>query len=190
MTVVLCSWRWIFCYLIVAMLFLMTFDVLKLQSKYLYFSTEIIFLLFTFSVYFSVFKGKKWNDPHEQDDCIPKRNWKQNTTMLIIYFFALLFIVFIIWFLYKFTQSEEFALWFKSGLWYLYYVVIYGIFFFLLKRHLMYINMRALMVSVLILVPILIGYEAILLAQGTGWRYNHTVIGWLMGVPVDNILFI
>ena len=47
-----------------------------------------------------------------------------------------------------------------------------------------------MMISTFILITVLVGYEAILLSQGTGWRYNNTVIGWIMGVPVENIIFI
>ena len=34
------------------------------------------------------------------------------------------------------------------------------------------------------------GYEAILLSQGTGWRYNGTVIAWVFGIPLENVIFI
>jgi hypothetical protein len=33
-------------------------------------------------------------------------------------------------------------------------------------------------------------YEIILLARGIGWRYNNTVIGYLLGIPLDNVLFV
>jgi hypothetical protein len=177
-------------YLITGIMLLMTFDVWESQSRYLYFSTEIILLLFTGAMYAGIFKGEKWNAPPEPDDDRPEPNWKRNALCLIAYFFALGIILCSVWVLNKFVLGQDAHTWFKSGMWYLYYVGIFGLFFILVRRHLQYIHVQALWLTIISMVIILVAYEVILLSQGTGWEYNRTVIGWLMGVPVDNILFI
>lgn len=176
--------------LIIALILVLTFDLFNSASVYLYFSTEIGILLFSLAVYRAAFQGKKWDDPPEKDDERPRPDWKKFAQELSLGFVALAVILAAVWIITGFTAYSPFKVWLKKGAWSLYYAAIFGISIVLIKKYLKYIHALAMVVTTIIMVLLLTTYEIILLAHQTGWYYNNTVIGWFLGVPVDNVLFI
>jgi hypothetical protein len=178
-----------FAMIIVLILFL-TFDLFKSSSVYLYFSTEIGILFFALAVYFSAFKGVKWSSPSEKVDAIPRSQWKVFSKDLFIGFISLGLVLTAIWIATGLIEHSSIKVWLKKGAWFLYYIGIFTVSVIIIRRHMKYVHARALVTAVIIMVFFLTTYEILLLSHGTGWKYNNTVIGWFIGVPVDNVLFI
>jgi len=177
-------------YATILLILVMTFDLWGSGSRYLYFATEVGLLLAALGLYLQVFRHKHWSDAAEPEDSKPRPRWRSHAAFLLGLYLLLVGIMATIWVLFEHVDHEPLHVWLRSAMWYGYYVVIYGIFVVLVRKRMQFVNFRALLISVLFLEVLLTGYEAILLAMNTGWRYNHTVIGWLFNVPVDNILFI
>lgn len=181
--------EWIPLALLVPLVIALRFDLWQCQSKYQYFTTLVGFALFAVALILGAFKGKKWSDPPEKGDLRAQPSWQKHAAFLSGYFIVMGVVTLLVWILGIPEFRGDFGLWFRSGAWYLFFVVIFGINVFLIRRHLQHIHLHALALTCLILTVILSAYEAILLFQNMGWKYNHTVMGWVLGVPVENILF-
>ena len=175
---------------IIILILVMTFDLGKSASVYLYFYSEIGLLLFSLAIYFSAFEGKKWNDPPEKDDNIPQPDHRKFIKELSFGFISLAVILCGIWILKGVAQQETVRSWLKSGFWFLYYIGVFGVSAIIIRRHMQYVHSLAMVVSVIIMVYIAATYEILLLSHGTGWQYNNTIIGWILETPVENVLFI
>lgn len=171
-------------------LLLIGFDVGKSHSKYLYFSTEVLMVLFSAALYIEVFRGKHFADPAEPEDARPKRSWRQNALVLCAYFFVLSAAVAAAWIASGLANGANLSLWFRQGTWFLLYLVAFLVFFLLIRNNLQFIHFKALVVTVLLLGVILTSYEVVMLAQGGGWKYNGAIVGWVLGIPLDNVLFV
>jgi len=180
----------LFVYLGIGLLLALTFDLWRCHSKYLYFTTELGLALLCGFLYVLVFRGRSWGEAFEPDDEVPRTGWKIRTAAFLAYIGLATGVLALVWIGMGAVQDLNWRVWFKSGTWYLYYVFIFAVNVVLMRHRLSRLDYRALAASVLVLTLLLTAYEVILLSQGTGWRYNHTVIGWVLGVPVDNILFI
>ncbi len=176
--------------MIIILLFLLTFDLYHSATRYLYFSTEIGILLFAMLIYFPALNGIKWNDPPEKEDMTPQPEWKTFAKRLFTWFFILALFLALIWIVQGFLNQENIGVWLKKGFWYIYYIGIFSVSLLLIKRHLQYVHPMAMITTIIIMVYFLTTYEMLLFYQNTGWTYNNTVIGMLLGVPIDNILFI
>jgi hypothetical protein len=188
----LSSWNpvlWLFG-LLALLLLLLAFDVGRCATKYLYFTSEIGLFLVACVLYVECFRGMKWGDPPEKADLSPQPGWRKFSRELLLSFSLLAALLALVWVLRSGGEAGGFRAWLKSGFWYLYYLGIFGVSILLIRRHLQYVHRKALVTAAFIMAYFLATYEMLLLSRGTGWAYNHTVIGWLLGVPIDNLLFI
>lgn len=176
--------------LIVVLLLILTFDVFHSATRYLYFSTEIGIFLVAMLVYFPALQGIRWRDPPEKGDEAPRPGWKAFAGDLLAGFAALALVLALVWAVQAYLAGEAFAAWLRRGSWYLYYIGVFGVSLLIIRRHLKHVHRTALMTATLVMVYFLSTYEMLLVDRGTGWTYNRTVIGQLLNVPIDNILFI
>jgi hypothetical protein len=180
-----------FCWVImVGMILCWHNDWFGCASRYLYFSSEIGVLLVALAVYNATFAGMKWSAPPETGDRIPVPGWRLFTRKLIYWLAGLTLIMLLVWLAAGIRGELPPAQWFKRGIWAGYMLVVYSISIVLVFRYIAYVNHFALAVTATIMVYLLSTYEIILLDRGMGWEYNNTVIGYLFGIPLDNILFV
>ncbi len=167
-----------------------TIDLFHFSTKYLYFTTEIGIFVFSLAIYFAAFKGKKWSDPPEPLDDIPIHHWKAFARELLLGFVGLSIVLIVLWVITAFSTSSTFTAWLRKGAWFGYYIGVFVISIFLIRKHVKYAHPIALVTATISIVIFLTGYELLLLSNNTGWKYNDTVIGWFLGIPVDNLLFV
>ncbi|MGL1935172.1 MAG: hypothetical protein OCD01_09130 [Fibrobacterales bacterium] len=184
--------------LTVGIIVLMNFDVLECASKYLYFTTELILMIIALFVYLNTFHSVGWNAPYEKDQVAPRPHARSTAKKITVGYLILVGSMAILWALLQFLIPESKGEWLHSGLWYGTFVGITLLSFLIIRSHRQYVNMRAVVVTLCIVVPMLTGYEAIMLYWGKAWEYNQTtfggygngILGTIFKVPVESVLFL
>jgi hypothetical protein len=184
--------------LTVGIIVLLNFDIAQCASKYLYFTTELILLIIALFVYLNTFHTVEWNAAYEKDQVAPRPNAKSTAKKITVGYFILLGSMAILWLILQFMIPESKGDWLHSGLWYGTFVGITFLSFLIIRSHRSYVNMKAVVVTLCVVVPMLTGYEAIMLYWGHAWEYNHTtfggygngVLGTIFKVPVESVLFL
>lgn len=159
-------------------------------TRYLYISAETGVFFIAFLIYQATFSGMRWNDRPEESDDKPKPYWQQFARELGFGFGFLVCVLLIIWCTLGIIEKCPCTAWFTRAVWSGYVLGVYAISIIIIARNLKYINAKALVVSAAIMVYFLSTFEFILLERGIGWRYNDTVIGYMHGIPLDNVLFV
>jgi hypothetical protein len=170
--------------------FALMFDWCRCATRYLYISSEIGILFVALIIYHAAFLRIRWNDPPERRDDHPKPHWQQFARELGFGFGFLICMLLIVWCIFGILEKCSNTAWFNRAIWSGYLLGIYAISIIIIARNLKYINAKALVVSAAIMVYFLSTYEITLLDRGIGWSYNNTVIGYLLGIPLDNVLFV
>jgi hypothetical protein len=175
---------------IILLVIFWSFDIARCSTKYLYISSEIGLIFFSAILYLATFSRIRWNDPPEKSDGQPKPHWSQFAKSLGLGFGILVCTLLCIWFGMGIFGHYTFDVWLKKGIWSGYMLGAYIISIIIIAQNLKYVNAKALLVSATIMVYLLSTYEITLLDRGIGWTYNNTVIGYVFGIPLDNVLFV
>ncbi|MBN1574942.1 MAG: hypothetical protein JW913_00215 [Chitinispirillaceae bacterium] len=176
--------------LVIILIICWTTDIGLCASRHLYFSSEIGTLLLALAVYVTAFHGVRWNDPAEPGDDSPQQGWKRFSRELVSFFLLLGAVMAIAWVSLGIAGGLSTIAWFKRAIWMGYMLGVYAICIVLVVRYFKYIRALPLVVATAIMVYFLSTYEIILLDRGIGWCYNNTVIGYIFGIPLDNVLFV
>ncbi|MFW5960709.1 MAG: hypothetical protein ACOCSE_06280, partial [Chitinivibrionales bacterium] len=153
---------------LIALLLILSFDILSSASEYLYFSTEIGIILLSAGIYSAAFRGKKWDEPPEKQDSTPQPDWKRFSKELFFSFILLAAVLSGLWFYKGIIQDMEIREWLKLGSWFLYYIGIFSVSIVIIVRYVKFVNYKALVTADIIMVFFLCFYEMLLLAHGTG----------------------
>jgi len=165
-------------------------DWFQCASKYLYFSSEIGVLLIGLALYVGTFGKMRWSDPPEECDDQPAPGGERFARELSLWFGILVSVMLCVWLISGIAGGQSTAAWLKRGVWAGYMLGVSIICIAAVIRYATYVNTFALATTVTIMVYLLSTYEIILLDRGMGWEYNNTVIGYLFGIPLDNVLFV
>lgn len=174
----------------VVLLFALSRDWFQSASRYLYFSTEIGLLILSFMLYGETFAKKKWSDPPEPEDKRPRPDGKKTAKLLLFVYGFLIFCVMILWFGWIRSAHLDVAQSLRKAAWFLYWLVFFSSTLFLIWRNLRYVYIRALVFVSIAMTILLTTYEIILLSHGMGWKYTQCILGWVLGAPLDSVLFV
>ena len=180
-----CCWG-----LMVALIISWHADWLQCASKYLYFSSEIGIFIIAMALYIATFGNLHWSDKPEEEDNRPQPGWQRFTRECAFWFAGLAVLMLCVWLTAGIWGGLSTSAWLKRGIWAGYMLAVYVISIVMVFRYFAYVNAFALATTATIMVYLLSTYEIILLDRGIGWEYNNTVIGYLFGIPLDNVLFV
>lgn len=154
------------------------------RERYLYASTlHTVFWLCVW-LYAEVFRGARWRDPPAPFDAQQPAGWKNRALVLLGAVVASGVAVGILWLATSHWSRPN------SGGWYGFYVVLFSVFIAGTWHDRAFLNLRAAMVSALVMDVVLVSYEHLLLGQGTGWAYHGSEVYAVFQVPIENALFI
>lgn len=176
--------------LLILLILCLALDVFQCASCYLYFSSELGTLFLAAVVAFAALEGVRWNTPPDPGDSRPERGWRHFSTEFLVSFAVLAGIMVAVWVAVGWWGGISASAWFKRALWSGYMLGVYAIFAVLIVRYIKFIHPVAFVTAITIMTYFLSTYEIILLDRGIGWHYNNTVIGTVLGIPLDNVLFI
>ena len=165
-------------------------DWFQCASKYLYFSSEIGVLIIATALYIATFGNMRWSDRPEEEDDRPQPGWQRFSRECAFWFAGLAVLMLCVWLTVGMWGGLSASAWLKRGIWAGYMLIVYIICIAMVFRYFAYINAFALGTTAAIMVYFLSTYKIILLDRGVGWEYNNTVIGYLFGIPLDNVLFV
>lgn len=154
------------------------------RDQYLYASTLVTIFFLTAYLYVEVFRGTRWRDPPAPFDAKQPAGWRPRAILLLCAVTGSGAVVGAIWLMTSYWSRTN------SGGWYLFYVVLFGVFIAGSWHDRGFLNIRAAMVSALVMDIVLVSYEHLLLGQGTGWAYHGTDVRTVFHVPIENALFI
>jgi hypothetical protein len=120
----------------------------------------------------------------------PKPHWRRFSGELGMWFLGLVAVLFAVWIAVGTLGGISASAWLKRAVWSGYMLGVFVLSILVAVRNLEYINAKAAITSSVIMVYFLSTYEITLLSRGIGWSYNNTVVGYVFGIPLDNVLFV
>ncbi|MGL1935173.1 MAG: hypothetical protein OCD01_09135 [Fibrobacterales bacterium] len=172
------------------LLIVISFNLFQLQTRYLYFCGELVLLFCTVLIYNGTFREMRWNEPFETVDHSLDTIAGKKGKIFGIAFAVLLLVNILVWIITGVEDHSAFKSWVRMGLWFGFFAVASSLFYFFIRKRDNFFNTRSLIITTLLMVVVLTGFEAVMLHWGHAWSYNHTVMGWVLGIPVENILFV
>lgn len=175
--------------LMILILLALAHNLWECHSRYLYFSTEIGLILLSAMVYRKAFEGKKWSDPPEPNEKRPALI-VDRVTILTWSFGILALILAVYWISLAVFKGLGFIEIIQRGSWFLFWLIVFKITTYLVRDAIRFINLRALVMTSILMTYLLTTYENILLYNGQGWEYNNTILAWVLKAPLGSILFV
>ena len=156
------------------------------RDTYLYFVSLLFVGAMGGFLHSVVFPAESWGRAPEPGAVTPRQGWQVHARRFHKLAALSCGLVAGIWGILLWTGERGL----RSGGWFLFYVVIFAVLLVTTRPALKVANFRAVAATAVAMDVVLAAYEHLVLRHGTGWAYTGTIIGEVLSVPIENLLFI